>query len=192
MERRDFLSAVLAAVPVAGASAGEDPKPAKDAPGRQKAVKVAADADRHGKGVKFDSGGHLECKVSAADTGGALSVFVALTTGNDRPAKHLHHDQDEWFYVVAGEYEFEVGDEKFRLEAGDSLFAPRKVPHAWACVSEKPGTLMAVFQPAGTMEAFFRELPKYVGKVRASDEEIAKLHADHGMKVTGPPLRPKK
>ena len=96
------------------------------------------------------------------------------------------------FYVVAGEYDFEVGDEKFRLKAGDSLFAPRKVPYAWACVSEKPGTLMAVFQPAGKMEAFFQELPKYVGKVRASNEAMAKLHADPGMQVTGQPLPARK
>jgi mannose-6-phosphate isomerase-like protein (cupin superfamily) len=190
MKRRTFLSAALSAVPAA-ALAGDEPKRANDDPKPRRAVKVAARADRSDKGVKFESGGHLECKVSGADTGGAMSVFVGLTTADDRPARHFHHDQDEWFYVVEGEYDLEVGDDKFHLKAGDSLLAPRKVPHVWACVSEKPGTLMTVFQPAGQMEAFFRELPKYVGKVRASREEMAKLFADHGATLTGPPL-PKK
>ena len=48
------------------------------------------------------------------------------------PAKHLHYDQDEWFYIVQGEFLFEVGEESFRLGPGDSLLAPRKVPHVWA------------------------------------------------------------
>lgn len=123
---------------------------------------------------------------------GAMAVFVALTTADDRPARHLHHEQDEWFHIIDGEYDFEVGDEKFHLRAGDSLFAPRKVPHAWACVSETPGTLMATLQPAGTMEAFFQKLPQYVGKPRASNEEMAKFHAEHGMQITGPPLPSRK
>jgi quercetin dioxygenase-like cupin family protein len=188
MKRRAFLAASLAAVPVAVVAAGDDPTPSKDEAKPLKAVKVEAGADRNGKAVKFENGGHLEFQVSAADTGGAMSVCIALTPADSRPPRHFHHEQDEWFYVVGGEYDFEVGDDKFHLKAGDSLLAPRKVPHAWACVSEQPGTLMAVFQPAGKMEAFFQELPKYVGKVRASREEMAKLHADHGMTVTGPPL----
>jgi len=192
MKRREFLSAALAVVPVTAVAAGDEPMPAKNGSKPKRAVKVAADADRNDKGVKFENGGHLEFKVSAADTGGAMSVCVALTPADSRPPRHFHHEQDEWFYVAAGEYDFEVGDEKFHLKAGDSLFAPRMVPHAWGCVSEKPGTLMAVFQPAGKMEAFFQQLAKFRGKVRPSEDEMAKLNSDHGMTVTGPPLQPKK
>jgi quercetin dioxygenase-like cupin family protein len=192
MKRRAFLAVSAAAIPAAFVAADDAPKVSKDDAKPKKIFKVAAGADRSGNVVKFENGGHLEFQVSAADTGGAMSVCVALTPADSRPPRHFHHEQDEWFYVVAGEYDFEVGDEKFHLKAGDSLFAPRKVPHAWGCVSEKPGTLMAVFQPAGKMEAFFQELPKYVGKARASKEEMAKLHADHGMTVTGPPLPGKK
>jgi quercetin dioxygenase-like cupin family protein len=184
VKRRAFLSTAVAVVPVT-AVANDGSRPGR-------AVQVAAGVDRNDRGSKFESGGHLECKVSGKDTHGAMAVFVALTTASDRPARHFHHEQDEWFYVIDGEYDFEVGDEKFHLNAGDSLFAPRKVPHAWACVSEKPGTLMATVQPAGTLEAFFQKLPQYVGKVRASPEEMAKLHAEHGMQVTGPPLPPRK
>jgi hypothetical protein len=81
---------------------------------------------------------------------------------------------------------FEVGDEKFRLKSGDSIFAPRKIPHGWACVSEKPGKMVVALQPAGKLEDFFRELPKYTEKATPADFE--KLFADHEMKVVGPPL----
>ena len=191
MKRRAFLAASAAAIPAALVAADDAPKPSKDDAKPKKAVKVEAGTDRNGKGVKFENGGHLEFQVSAADTGGAMSVCIALTPADSRPPRHFHHDQDEWFYVVSGEYDFEVGDEKFHLKPGDSLFAPRKVPHAWGCVSEKPGTLMAVFQPAGKMEAYFQELPKYRARVDVSREELAQFHEDHGMTVTGPPLQSK-
>jgi mannose-6-phosphate isomerase-like protein (cupin superfamily) len=179
MKRRTFLSVALSSAPVAVALASDDLKP-------KRAVKVTSSADRFEEPYKLTVG-HMECKVSAKDTEGAMSVFEALTSKVDRPVKHFHHNQDEWFYVLEGEYEMHVGDERFRLGPGDSLLAPRKVPHVWACVSEKPGKIMAVFQPAGTMEAFFRELPKYVAR-NASPEEFQKLNREHGMEVVGPRL----
>jgi quercetin dioxygenase-like cupin family protein len=47
-----------------------------------------------------------------------------------------------------------VGEDVFRLNAGDSVFGPRNVPHAFANVSDT-GRLMIVYQPAGTIEQFF-------------------------------------
>jgi len=47
----------------------------------------------------------------------------------------VHQLEDEWFYVMEGEYVAQVGDERFTLTAGDSLLAPREVPHTtlkWA------------------------------------------------------------
>lgn len=184
MERRTFLSAAVAAIPAA-AVAAEEPKRLGDGPKSDKGIKVGAAADRFDRPVKF-SVGHIECKISGKDTGGALYVFETYTPAEDRPARHFHHNQDEWFYVLDGEYVFEVGDEKFRLRAGDSIFAPRKVPHVWACVSEKPGKMLVVLQPAGKLEDFFRELSKFTEKATPADFE--KLYADHGMQVTGPPL----
>lgn len=182
MKRRTFIQAAIATVPLTlSASAMETPT---DKPKR--AVHVKPGKDRFEEPYKLTDG-HMECKISAKDTGGTLSVFEALTSKEDRPVKHFHHDQDEWFYVLEGEYVMHVGDEKFRLGPGDSVLAPRKVPHVWACVSEKPGKLMAVFQPAGMMEAFFRELPKYVAR-SASPAEFQKLNRAHGMQVVGPRL----
>jgi mannose-6-phosphate isomerase-like protein (cupin superfamily) len=196
MRRRDFLNASLATVPLAGLAAApaadadgvRQPKPpagaAGDAP--ESAVRVKAGEDRFREPYRLNLG-HMECKVSAKDTAGALSVFEALTHKPDRPVKHLHHEQDEWFHVLEGEYVMHVGDETFRLGPGDSVLAPRKVPHVWGCVSEKPGRLLVVFQPAGTMEAFFRELPRYVAR-NAPPEEFQKLNRSHGMEVVGPRL----
>lgn len=45
------------------------------------------------------------------------------------PARHLHHEREEGFYVVGGEYVIEVGDERYELGPGGSVPAPRKAAH---------------------------------------------------------------
>jgi quercetin 2,3-dioxygenase len=128
--------------------------------------------------------------VSAQDSNGAMCIFEFNC--NSGGPRHLHHDQDEWIYVIDGEFEFEVGDRRFRAGAGESIFVPRKVAHVWACVSGKLGKIINVYQPAGKMEEFFRELGKYNGKPYIHEvlsiDEFRRLFHDHGMDVLGPPL----
>ena len=100
------------------------------------------------------------------------------------PARHLHYDQDEWFYAIEGEFDFEVGQEKFRLRPGDSLLGPRQVPHVWAHVGNARGRILIAFTPAGSMEAFFRE----VTKANAMPPQDPGLWRAHGMELLGPPL----
>ena len=116
---------------------------------------VAAGKDRFDEQITL-GGEPNDCKVSAKDTGGAMCVFEF--TGKRGGPPHRHYEQDEWIYIVEGEFDFVVGDKKMRLIAGESIFIPRKTAHLWACVSGKPGKIIDVYQPAGKMEAFFREL----------------------------------
>ena len=102
------------------------------------------------------------------------------------PPRHLHHEQEEWFYVVEGEYVAEVGDERHRLGPGDSVFAPRGTPHVWARVGEGTGRMLVAFRPAGEMEAFFDAMSQVKGP--PSREELQGLFRSHGMEVAGPPL----
>ena len=150
---------------------------------------VAVGKDRFGEHIKLGGEPH-DCKVSAQDTDGAMCVFEF--TGASGGPRHLHDDQDEWIYVIDGEFKFDVGDKRFRAGAGESVFIPRKVPHVWACVSGKPGKIINAYQPAGKMEEFFRELGKYNGKPRVHEalsfDELCRLFHDHGMDVLGPPL----
>jgi DNA-binding transcriptional MerR regulator/quercetin dioxygenase-like cupin family protein len=151
--------------------------------------KVAAGKDRFGEHIKL-GGEPNDCKVSGQDTDGAMCVFEF--TGGSCGPRHLHYDQDEWIYVIDGEFKFDVGDKRFRVGAGQSVFIPRKVPHVWACVSGKPGKIINVYQPAGKMEEFFRELGKYNGKPYVHEallfDEFRRLFHDHGMDLLGPPL----
>ena len=128
----------------------------------------------------------LSVKISTEDTGGRLFMFEHTHMGKGGPPRHVHHEQDEWFYVVAGEFAMEVGEENFRLTAGDSLFAPRKVPHAWAQVSDEPGTLITMVSPAGTFEDFILETTRHA--TLPTQAEVNAAFAAHDMTVVGPPL----
>ena len=129
----------------------------------------------------------LSTKVSTKDTVGGLYLFEHTNMGKGGPPRHFHYAQDEWFYALKGEFAIEVGDEKFRLKPGDSVFAPRMIPHAWAHLHEQPGSLLTLVSPAGTFETFIRETARFPRL--PAPEEVAKAFAAHGMKVVGPPLK---
>lgn len=129
----------------------------------------------------------IDVKVSGEDTNGAFAMFeqTSITQGRGTPL-HLHHKQDEVFYVVEGEYYFQVGEEKFRARAGDTVFLPMKVPHAWTQVSPK-GKMTILFQPAGKMESFFRTVSSLDHD--PTTEEMARFFEQNEMIVVGPPLK---
>jgi mannose-6-phosphate isomerase-like protein (cupin superfamily) len=148
-----------------------------------KPVQVSADSDRFGQRLLFATG-RFDCKVSAKDTDGNLCVYDTIRTKQGGPPLHYHHTQDEWFLVRDGEFLFQIGEDKFRLKAGDSILGPTKIPHAFANVSEA-GLLMIVFQPAGTMEQFFLEGSRLTNP---SQQDLQALYRAHAMEILGPPL----
>ena len=125
----------------------------------------------------------IDFKLSSID-GGGLFILENIFHASGGPAKHLHHSQDEWFYCLEGKFLFEVGTEKHTLNPGDSLLAPRKVPHVWAHVGDKVGRILVAFSPAGRMEAFFRE----VTKANAMPPQDPELWRAYGMELLGPPM----
>jgi mannose-6-phosphate isomerase-like protein (cupin superfamily) len=128
----------------------------------------------------------LSIKLSAKDTGGESLVFEHKNMGKGGPPRHIHFEQDEWFYVVKGEFEFEVGTERYQLTSGDTLFAPRGIPHGWAHVGDEPGTLLTMVTPAGTFEDFILETTRLA--TLPPQDEMERTFTAHKMKVVGPPL----
>lgn len=160
---------------------------------------VGAGKDRFDEPITL-GGEPNDCKVSGKDTSGAMSVFEF--TGVCGWARHIHHDQDEWIYIIEGELEFEVGKgtKQFRAGAGESVFMPRNVVHTWRCIGAKPSKIINVYQPAGQMEDFFREIAKPPKDLITAEqvlektytkeqvESLRQLFRAHGMDMVGPPL----
>jgi quercetin 2,3-dioxygenase len=182
MQRRKFLATTAAALPVIAwgqrLTAGDN--------GTGKGFVVKARESRfHETTLLFGGTSPNDIKVSGKDSAGQLAVFEYTGNVKGGPPLHIHLKQDEIFFIVEGTYTFKVGDQLYELQPGDTIFLPRKVPHAFAQTSEK-GKMYFMFQPAGKMEDYFRKLATFKGP--PTPEEGAKLFADHEMKVVGPPL----
>ncbi len=126
----------------------------------------------------------LNSKVGSNDTDGSLFVTEQTMLAKGEPPRHLHFDQEEWFYSLEGPFIIEVGQERFTLKPGDSVLAPRRIPHVWAYVGTPPGKILIAFSPAGKMEAFFNETTK----ANAMPPQDPTLWLAHGMELIGPPL----
>jgi mannose-6-phosphate isomerase-like protein (cupin superfamily) len=182
MDRRIFLQfPLIASVLVAEARSRK--------PDDLKGFKVTKGEDRYQEELHI-MGGRFYCKVSGKDNNGGFCLYDTIRYEKGGPALHLHHEQDEWFYVIKGEVIVKVGEETLHLKEGDSAFAPRKIPHSFAKISEGEGQMLVMFQPAGSMEHFFKEMSK-LGKEIPKDQEakLKELWRAHGMEIVGPPLK---
>ena len=186
MKRNKFIASILmlSATPALAFSKFNKSFMRKD-----KGFKIPAGEGRlHGhiklKGVNSNI---LDVKISGTDTDGDLALFeqTSLSQGKGTPL-HIHHAQDEIFYVIEGKYKFQVGDDKYDLTIGDSIFLPRKIAHAWTQVSEK-GKMLVTMQPAGKLENFFVTMAAL--DHQPSQEEMAKIFSDNEMQVVGSALK---
>jgi quercetin dioxygenase-like cupin family protein len=128
------------------------------------------------------------CKLTNEDSAGACSLFELVARPQTGPARHIHHREDEWYYVLAGEFLFEVGGVKYTLPAGGSIWAPRDIPHVWANTSTTEGRVILMCQPGG-FENFFDACVKGMMD-KVSNAQMEKIYAKYGMEMSGPPLFP--
>lgn len=187
MKRRKFLQASLLAPPFAVGMK----LPIAASPARvDKGFKVAAGEGRFYGHIHLQAPNQnfLDLKVSGKDTSGDLSIFQSTTlTPKSGPPLHVHVNQDEIFYILEGEYVFQVGEEKYHLKPGDTIFLPRKVPHTWAQLQDS-GKMIVILQPAGKIEAFFLSAASPATK-GLTPEQRAKNMENYDMKAIGPPLK---
>ena len=177
LDRRAFLGTALATLPLGMLAQTVETK--------VKPVRVPSGEDRLGErhviGVSSTA-----FKVLTDDSASALFVIEHASRKKGGPPRHLHHNENEWFYVIEGEYIAEIGSERFHLKPGDSVLGLREVPHAWAYGGEGPGKLLIVFAPAGKMEAFFRD--NWTRQKEGEYLSDAAFYRAYGLELLGPPL----
>jgi mannose-6-phosphate isomerase-like protein (cupin superfamily) len=119
---------------------------------------------------------------------GAYSM-VEITAAEARPGwpapGHVHTREDESWYVIEGELEFQVGDREATAGPGTLVYAPRNVPHRYH-VSKAPARYLLFFTPGG-IEPLFAEVAELQKKLdRYSPEyriELEKLQAKYGART---------
>ena len=110
-----------------------------------------------GKTVWFN-GGLVTFYALGEDTGGAFTLFEEAIAPQDRALPHLHHEEDQAFYVLEGEHEFICDGRTFAAEAGSFVYVPRGTVHSYENVGTEPGRLLILSTPAGGTERIFFEL----------------------------------
>jgi mannose-6-phosphate isomerase-like protein (cupin superfamily) len=149
---------------------------------------VGAAKSRSDKPITLMEGDTFFTKVSTLDTDGDIYVYESTRSKEGGPAHHYHFSQDEWWYVLEGEFLIKIGNNTFQAKAGDSVFGPRMVPHSFAKIGEGNGRLLQFFQPAGKMEEFFTKVSE--GAVKDMTEaQQDKFREEHGFKRVGPPIQ---
>ena len=79
------------------------------------------------------------CKVSNEDTNGGCTIFELNALPRSGPFLHVHHREDEWYYVLSGEFIFKADGTEHSLVTGSSIWLPRGIPHVWANTATTDG-----------------------------------------------------
>ena len=142
-------------------------------------------------------GSLFEQLLSSEDSGGRLGM--ALVTQPPGTATPLHHHtrEAEAFFLLDGSMTYRAGDETFHLSAGDFIWLPSGLPHAFRLTGTTPvrflgltapGDLMALYDEVG-IPAAERRIPGVDGL--SMSEEISRWNEvapRYGLQVVGPPL----
>jgi mannose-6-phosphate isomerase-like protein (cupin superfamily) len=93
-------------------------------------------------------GSLAEIKATSADTGG-LCTIVEVTCGAGYEAPlHVHHREDEGFWVLNGHVTLQVGETTIEAGVGDYAFGPRGMPHRFS-VGDQGCRLLFILTPGG-------------------------------------------
>jgi quercetin dioxygenase-like cupin family protein len=142
-----------------------------------------------GERLVFPDGAiEMVIKIPGAATDGAFAVFEDVVRPGAGPARHIHRDQDETFFVLDGQFDFEIEGTLIHAGAGDIAFVPRGAVHAFRNAGAEHGRLRFMFTPAGEAEAMFRAFLADAHKRPLTVETMNGIAADYGQTFVGPPL----
>src|SRR5262245_21182094 len=136
--------------------------------------------------------GRITIKAGPDETGNAFSQLVVDEPRGGATPLHVHHNEDETFYVLEGRVTMFDGDERIDLEAGDYCFVARGVTHAYLVRSERARMLVTI-SPSGTEQLFVSLGVPVTGSepptetVMPAMPELVRLFAAHGTEILGPP-----
>ncbi len=135
----------------------------------------------------------MTVKATGAETGGKYALTDSLVPPGGGPPPHIHHREDEAFWMLEGELQIIVGGDTFEAGAGSFVHLPKGVLHTYENVGTTPARFLTLLVPAG-LERFFEEVGKPGGdpssRPPVEEEDIAKLLAaapKYGVEIALPP-----
>ncbi len=137
-------------------------------------------------------GALAELKATAADTGGQMTIVEVTEHPGAEAPLHVHHRDDEGFWILEGEVTFEVGDTTIEASAGDYVFGPRDIPHRFT-VGDDGCRMLFIFVPGGIEDVIratsepapTRTLPPPLEEEpdAGESERLKEIVAEHGYEL---------
>lgn len=110
-----------------------------------------------GEGEKYWFLGTLmEVKVSGEQTGGQFSILEEIDPPDFVTPVHIHHKEDEYFYLLEGEVTFSIGEKTISAKPGTFVFAPRDIVHWYKVEGTQPARILSMLTPAGLEQLFIK------------------------------------
>ena len=133
-------------------------------------------------------------KASTEGTGGRVAVIGHTSPQNSGSPLHVHHREDEWFYVLEGELTIWVDGQVVRAPQGSFVFGPKDVPHTFTVSAPEGARFLLVTEPAG-FESFMRSSAEPARALTLPPppsappdvERLGALAAEYGIDILGPP-----
>ena len=99
---------------------------------------------------------------------------------------HVHHREDEIFYILEGRFQVWCDGRTWTAEPGATIFLPRGVPHTFRNVGDSPGRKLITVVPGG-FEGFFAAVAARGLRIPEHLPQLQELGAAYGLAFTGPP-----
>lgn len=135
----------------------------------------------------------MSIKATAETTHGGFGLIESTVAPGFSPPLHVHHREDESFWVLEGEVTMRCGERTFHAGPGSFIFLPRGVPHTFVVESDTPARWLTLITPGGG-EGFFRKAGRPAeaeGLPPAAPPEIERLqrfNEEFGAEIVGPPM----
>jgi quercetin dioxygenase-like cupin family protein len=131
-------------------------------------------------------------KATTESTGGAFSMTYQIAPPGHATPYHLHHVEDEAFYVLDGEYTFICDGVKTVVGPGGYIFLPRGIPHGIRVSSSVPATMLILATPGNGFVGMMEEMAepaaeRVLPEPKQPDfEKLNRLCAKYQIDILGP------
>jgi quercetin dioxygenase-like cupin family protein len=146
-----------------------------------------------GEGLWFLNG-LMTVKAGGRDTRNAFALIEAVTPAGSGPLPHIHHGEDEAFYLLEGELSITCGEQIWTASPGAFAFLPRGLPHSFRASDAGNARMLLISSPA-QFERFVAELGEPAQAMtlppptEVDMDKLARVTAKYGIE-TLPPSRP--
>ncbi len=148
-----------------------------------------------GEGPAYSLAGDvLRLLATGRQTGGAYALAELRVAPGGGPPPHIHHREDEAFFVLEGEVTFTLGGNSLVARTGSFVQGPRGIPHTYKNEGNALARMLVLVTPAG-FENFVAEAGQLVSSFDSPPppvtpsviERLLAVAPKHGIEILPPP-----